>query len=222
MPHGYVERLEKAKITVHFIDTNLVRLGMQDTTVIGKWYKGFRNGSFVRYDEAVTAWKNPATRTKIIIDEVRAAEKIFVPEYRKLAALMKTNQAASDADLDAAGLPMRSAGKHSPAPVAAMPPGFEIIPLAGHRLHIDYFSMEERSKGNKPKGQHGAEIKWTFSEVDVDDPDLYEHSGFDTASPAILTFRGSEMGHKIHIALRWENTRGLKGPWSTPVETVIP
>jgi hypothetical protein len=36
----------------------------------------------------------------------------------------------------------------------------------------------------------------------------------------VLEFEGHDRGKTLWYAARWENTRGLKGPWS-PIESVI-
>ncbi|MDR1646323.1 MAG: hypothetical protein LBS05_11010 [Tannerellaceae bacterium] len=212
-------QLEQSK---KHIDDNLVQFDMQPTTVNGRWYKNFCEGPLAHYSSAYEDWKNPATRTRISIDRMIEAEREVVPAYRKLCAMMKANDAVSDADLEAAAFRKRPSVRRSPSPVATLPPGFEVIPMAGHQLRIDYFPLGEMRKSRRPAGQHGAEIKWGFSDTIVEDPDLLDRSFFSTSSPAILAFRGSEMGRKVYISLRWENTRALKGPWNVPVEAVIP
>lgn len=42
-------------------------------------------------------------------------------------------------------------------------------------------------------------------------------------SPAhTLTFDENQRGKTVYFALRWENTRGEKGPWSQIVSSIIP
>ncbi|MDR0749421.1 MAG: hypothetical protein LBF62_07605, partial [Tannerellaceae bacterium] len=78
-----------------------------------------------------------------------------------------------------------------------------------------------RKKG-KPAGQHGVEIRWAFSEEPIDSTSRLTNSAFDTGSPAILTFESQEHGRTIYLALRWENTRGEKGPWSGIATAIVP
>jgi hypothetical protein len=74
----------------------------------------------------------------------------------------------------------------------------------------------------KPFGVHGAEIKWGFSETEVINPDDLPHSAFDTRSPFRIEFRGEDRGKTVRFCLRWENTRGVKGPWSEIVSAIVP
>ncbi|AHF94767.1 hypothetical protein OPIT5_26275 [Opitutaceae bacterium TAV5] len=47
-------------------------------------------------------------------------------------------------------------------------------------------------------------------------------SGFDTRSPFTLNFDENQRGKTVYFALRWENTRGDKGPWSPITHAVVP
>jgi hypothetical protein len=47
-------------------------------------------------------------------------------------------------------------------------------------------------------------------------------AAFSTRSPYKLSFTGDERGSRVYICLRWENTRGEKGPWSAISSAVVP
>jgi hypothetical protein len=206
------------------IDSNIVRLGMAETTPFGIWYLKFLEGPAARYKVRFLEWENEATRTQIIIEKMAEAEEEFVPAFRELYHLMVANPLATDADLTACGFPKRRSGGNTPAPVATEIPGFTIIPLTGNRIRIDFYPIGagEKDHKGKPKGQHGVEIKWGFSDVPVLDPTELDHSEIDTSSPYTFTFSANDRGKTIYLALRWENTRGLKGPWSPVESAVIP
>jgi hypothetical protein len=48
------------------------------------------------------------------------------------------------------------------------------------------------------------------------------HSAFDTRSPLKLQFENDLRGKTLYFAMRWENTRGEKGPWSPIMSVIIP
>jgi hypothetical protein len=48
------------------------------------------------------------------------------------------------------------------------------------------------------------------------------NSSFDTHTSFTFEFRGDERGKTVYFCLRWENTRGQKGPWSKIVNAIIP
>jgi hypothetical protein len=56
----------------------------------------------------------------------------------------------------------------------------------------------------------------------VTNADRLSNSAFDTGSPAILIFTGDDSGRTVYLALRWENTRGEKGPWSDIAIVTVP
>jgi hypothetical protein len=224
MPQSRQKVYEKVtELTVPYIDANLTRLGMESTTPLGKWYiQEFSPKGYNPYVTAYAAWVNPATRTPLAVVAMNEAEKMFTSYYRKLYNLMNGNVQVTDVDLEAMGFPKRRTGKRSPSPVATNAPEFGITPLAGFRLHIDYYPAGAAHKKGKPRGQHGVEIRWMFSEVPVSEPESLLNSVFDTASPATLTFSGNDQGRTLYLAMRWENTRGEKGPWSYIERALVP
>ncbi|MDR1283137.1 MAG: hypothetical protein LBK99_20295 [Opitutaceae bacterium] len=48
------------------------------------------------------------------------------------------------------------------------------------------------------------------------------HSVFSTHSPFRIEFAEELRGKTVYFCLRWENTRGQKGPWSEIVSAIIP
>ena len=224
MPRG-LQRLYTlvTETTVPYIDKNLARFGMGDSTPLGIWYKQkFSAEWYDPYVTAYAAWINPETRTPIAIAAMKAAEDVFIPYYRELYRLVKANPLVTNVDLEAMGFPPRSADVPTPSPVATEAPEFGITPLGDHRLHIDYYPAGSTRKKGKPKGQHGVEIRWVFSETPVEDTEELLNSVFDTASPALLAFHGRDGGRTVYLAMRWENTRGEKGPWSHIERALVP
>jgi hypothetical protein len=110
----------------------------------------------------------------------------------------------------------------TPAPVALTYPAYEIDRGTLLRLIIHFFDQGKEKTKAKPPGQHGAEIRWMISEVPVVDANELVHSSFDTHTPFTLEFGGHDRGKMVYFALRWENTRGQKGPWSEILSAVIP
>jgi hypothetical protein len=203
------------EVTVPYLNANLTRFGMDDVTPLGKWYKQeFSVKGYNLYVMAYAGWVNPETRAPIAIVAMREAEKVFILYYRELYRLLRANPLVTNADLEAMGFPTRTVGRRRLPPVATDAPEFGVTPLSGLRLRIDYYPSGSTRRKGKPKGQHGAEIRWMFSGTPVADPSALHNSVFSVASPAILTFSGDDQGRALYLAIRWENTRGEKGPWS--------
>ena len=209
--------------TVPYIDANLDRLGMGNTTTLGIWYKQeFNVKGYDPYVTAYAGWINPETRTPSATLAMAEAEKVFISYFRELYRQMKANLLVTNLDLEKMGFPIRPGGGHTPAPVANEAPEFNVTLLSDHRVGIDYYPLDSVRKKGKPKGQHGVEIRWSFSETPVKDANALLNSVFDTASPYTLVFSGNDQGRALYLSMRWENTRGEKGPWSRIEQTIVP
>jgi hypothetical protein len=66
------------------------------------------------------------------------------------------------------------------------------------------------------------EIAWALSDTPVTRWNELTHSNVDTNSPFTLVFENDQCGKTIYFAIRWENTRGEKGPWSEITSAIIP
>jgi hypothetical protein len=207
--------------TVPVIDRNRTRFGMESGTPVGDWYSDdFIVKGYTPYTTAFAKWTDPEKRTPLVVTTLLETEKNFIPYLRELHKLMTGNPLVTDVDLISMEFPRRPDGSRTPSPVATESPEFDLAPLVGHRLQIDYYQRGSQHKKGKPQGQHGVEIKWGFSETPALDVDELAHSIFDTATPVYLDFQGHEGGRMVYVAMRWENTRGEKGPWS-PIEGAL-
>ena len=118
------------------------------------------------------------------------------------------------------GFPPVAPSTHTPAPVPETAPEAEIRFPAPSVIEIHFRNAGSDSKA-KPSGVHGAEIR---SAVLNNPPSKMEdlvHSSFDTSSPIRLTFDIDQRGKTLYFAVRWENTRGEKGPWSEIHNVII-
>jgi hypothetical protein len=134
---------------------------------------------------------------------------------------LKDNPAVTDDDLNHMGLPTRSSGRH-PAPVATEAPDADVETSTIAHLTIHFFEKGSNHKKGKPAGQHGAEIRWAMLDTPPARWDELVHSEIDTNSPFTLQFENDQRGKTVYYALRWENTRGEKGPWSEIQSAIIP
>jgi hypothetical protein len=177
---------------------------------------------YIKYDDLFATWDNPLTQTPFANDNLKDAEKKIIPLYRELANMLKKSPLVNNGDLEAMNLHKKGPHTHHHAPIADTPPAFYIIAVEGNRLRVFYYPEGARHRKGKPKGQHGVEIKWGFSSVVVINPENLPYSVFDTASPHTLQFSPNDYGKTVYIAMRWENTRGKKGPWSTVMTVNVP
>jgi hypothetical protein len=162
---------------------------------------------------AYKAWENPASRTKVAIANLRQATAAFTPAYRQLYQLLKHLPAITNGDLVAMGFPAVSPSTRTPAPVPETAPEAEIRFPAASVIEIHFRNSGSERKG-KPDGVHGAETRWAILDAPPSKMDDLVHSSFDTRSPFRLMFDIDQRGKTLYFAVRWENTRGVKGPWS--------
>ncbi|MDR1053035.1 MAG: hypothetical protein LBL39_02575 [Planctomycetaceae bacterium] len=224
LKHNHEELFDQATLTVTYLQDYMVRdrIGLGATTVQGQWYDTEFIPSYNGFQLAFSDWKDPSQRSPVKTQTLNDNESIFKPHYRKLyTGLLKESPLVTDEDLISMGLPSRSSGR-TPSPVAKNFPGYEIDSSMIRRLGIHFFDLSKKATRGKPDGQHGAEICWAILDTPPTDVSELTNSSFSTRSPLILDFKESQRGKTIYFCLRWENTRGEKGPWSEIYNTIIP
>ena len=175
-----------------------------------------------RWNTAYAAVENPATHTKGAVKEKQEARKAYEAGLRALIRSYLTyNPLLSDKGREDMGLPVHKTS-HTPAPIASDPPDVELDTSVPGRVSFHYFEKGSRSRKAKPEGQHGVEAGWSLGEPAPARWEDLAHSAFDTHTPLTLSFENDQRGQTLYFALRWENTRGEKGPWSNIQSTVIP
>jgi hypothetical protein len=225
IPASNVKFMSLAQRIILFVSQNEVRLGMIESTVLGKWYKVTILEPYGPLQSAYTDYADPATRTPVIIKHFQRLRKDFEPRLRELARVLKGFPAdiVTEEDLVQLGLPPRADGPRKPAPVAVQPPGilFEVAPQ--NTVHVKFFNRETGKRG-KPAGQHGVEACWAIRPT-ASEPVHYDdltRSSFDTSSPFVLQLSDHDRGKFIYMAFRWENTRGDKGPFTEIYQVMVP
>jgi hypothetical protein len=173
--------------------------------------------------DAYLAWENPANQTHFIVENMDNAKEVLIGYLRQLHIYMEGNVDATDQDLISMGFPPRKKAKPHPSPIEEQGPEFVVRPSTDNRLIIHYYSAGEQHKRAKPGGQRGVEIHWQISDVPIINKEDLRNFVFDTCTPHTLQFKGEQAGLTVYIALRWENTTGKPGAWSSDiVETKVP
>ncbi|MDR2382405.1 MAG: hypothetical protein LBD76_00755 [Prevotellaceae bacterium] len=148
-------------------------------------------------------------------DTLKKAVRKFVKEY------LAFNSNISNEERERIGLPVYKTGR-TPAPVADDAPDFDVNTSLVGRITILFFERGKKHKKGKPAGQFGVEIAWVVSDTPPTRWEELLHSDIDTSSPFTLAFENDQRGKTLYFALRWENTRGKKGPWSSIANAIIP
>jgi hypothetical protein len=221
LPRNHETLLNQANVTVKYLTVPVLeRVGISGAAL--SWY----NTVFIPKHTVLTAafedWRNPGERTAVKITALNDAEKNFTTVYRQLyTGYLKSNPLVTDEDLVSMGLPKRSSGGKTPPT-----PPTSVIEATADTSKIGIVGISFRDKNEKgtakPKGVHGAEIAWAILDAPPVDWSSLVHSAFDTRTPVQLVFSGAERGKTLYFALRWENTKGEKGPWSEIYNAIIP
>jgi hypothetical protein len=214
------------KIFTKYLAENMERFGMGVTTVLGK---RIAEELFPKATEFFTThelYRDEANRTPAITSLMHQCRDAIIPILLEIARILKSYppDIVTPDDLIHLGLPPRSTGERHPSGIATLPPDAHLDSSIPRRLTFSFFDASGTRKKGKPAGQHGVEIRWIL--LPTHNPAItlrdLTHSSFDTRSPFTLEFEEDERGHILYFALRWENTRGEKGPFGEIASHLVP
>jgi hypothetical protein len=173
------------------------------------------------FETALTVANTPTTRTKVTVQTKTAARKAVESKLRPfLKGYVTYNPVVTDADRDSMSLPIHKVTRTDvPVPTTIIEAKV-LLPSPGV-VEISFHDAKSEHRA-KPAGVHGAEIAWAVLAAPPTDWKELIRSSFDTHSPQRLSFEGADRGKTLYFALRWENTRGEKGPWNEIQSTIIP
>jgi hypothetical protein len=164
----------------------------------------------------------PETRTKPAIKDKDIAREDLEKNLRQaIGEYLTRNHLLTGVDRANLGLPIYKTGR-TPSPRATDAPDVEVDTSTIGRLTVHFFKKGGSHRKGKPAGQHCAELVYIISDTPPTRWDELIHSVIDTNSPLELTFENDRRGKTVYFALRWENTRGEKGPWSEIMSAIIP
>jgi hypothetical protein len=223
IPQNHDALYEQATLTLAYLSNaaERARMGFGADTLQGQWLDNEFTPKFTALATVYRDWLNPARRTIVKTNKLYLVEKAFKVAYRQLyTGFLKNNPLVANADLLAMGLPERNKGR-THAPVAAEAPGCSVDTSTIGRLKFHFYSKGDHRRA-KPAGQHGVELVWDICDAEPTRWDELRHSTFHTRSPILLTFEHDQRGQAVFFALRWENTRGQKGPYCDIKRATIP
>lgn len=216
----HVERLSN-----YILNTaNRTRMGFAETTPIGAWFKDKVIPAIAEFLEAFRVWANESERGHKDVIAIREAWSALEPLYLNAVEFLKSNpkEIVTDVDLDEMMVPPRSSGEESASTIAKTAPMFKVDRSQDHTIIIWVYNAETKRRG-KPKDQHGVEARFVVTDgtrpIVTDD---LVHSDFATRNPLVLSFPEADSGKILTFALRWENRRAQKGPFSIITSVMIP
>jgi hypothetical protein len=220
MSHDYIPAKEIEfhdwqSTSLKYVQTNKSRFGVTDATLTPVLAKQ------TAYEAKYAVSENPATRTSASILARQEArddfESVLRPFYK---ANIIYNPQVTDEDRRIMGVTVHDT-KPTPVPPPTTVPEVTFAVPSPAVIEIHFRDKDETGRA-KPHGIHGAETAWGVLDTEPVDWSELLHSSFATHSPLRLSFNGHERGKKFYFAVRWENTRGEKGPWTEILNTVVP
>jgi hypothetical protein len=203
-----------AKKLLAYVQAHLAAFFIQDVVF---------NPLLALYAAFETAYNRSLDPNKGAIDtaEKNRARKALEKALRAfIKAFLLYSPFVSDRDRDAMQLPIHDT-KPTPAPIPTTFPEYSIDTSAPTRLCVHFWDGATKQR-RKPKGVHGAEVRWEEREDAPTKAEDLANSDFATRSPRVFVFTGDKQGRRVYFCLRWENNRGEKGPWGIVVSAVVP
>lgn len=173
------------------------------------------------WDLAFPKASNKQNRTSADVQAKDDARFDYVNVIRPFTAQWLSNNAkVTDSDRTRMGLTVKTGTRTPVAKPSTCPVGK--IDFSVRRQHAVYFYDEDSPHSRaKPEGVHGCEI---YTKVDGEAPKLVSELTYlatCTASPYNVEFDGNYAGKTIYYWLRWVNTRGETGPWSSVASAMV-
>jgi hypothetical protein len=224
MPQNHYALHQQATLTQSYLNNpdNRIRLGLAPGTATGQWYDTEFLPAYNAYDGAYERWVDTSNRSPAVNHHLFSTEKDFKRCYRQLyTGYLRKNPLVTGADLVDMGLPVRAGGRsrqhHPPETFVAAN-----LQTAGPAILEFHYRDSGSHHRAKPKGIHGAVLRYVLSEAYVDSDRLLTIEHFSVRTPLRLSFPSEDRGKHIHFSLCWENYYGQRGPWSAIQHAIIP
>jgi hypothetical protein len=159
-------------------------------------------------------------RDSIIVKEKNAARKALVDKIRMMTRFRLQNPIITDADRARLGISVHDVTPTN-IPVPGTRPVIDVRILDFRRLEIHFHDTESESRA-KPYGVNGAVINYAVLDAPPANLDALARNVLATRTPHILEFTEEERGRTVYIAMRWQNEKGQKGPWSKIESAIVP
>lgn len=198
------------QISIAYLNTNAARLGIAATRLLlvldllNHWNTTYP----ICVNKDLRTKTHTQTKNQLQTDLMRALRQLYndIPE-----------SAFTIEDRQTLNLPKKKGYRTAPPVPSTVPIGTVNI---NNRLehHISVFN----SGGSKAKPYlvRGCQIWYKIGETPGSFSEM-SYSITTSKSPHIHHFGGQDVGKMVHYWLRWENTKGETGPWSSMVSATI-
>lgn len=159
---------------------------------------------------------NKQNRTAADVQAKEDARKAYEKALRNFVAQWLANNAkVANSDRERMGLTVKSSSRTAVA-VPSTAPNATIDFSTRLQHSIAYADETTPTTKAKPAGVHGSEV-W----VKLGDEAEFRFLGTNTSSPFQAVFADADAGKTAQYRLRWVNTRGEHGPWSSIISATI-
>ena len=110
----------------------------------------------------------------------------------------------------------------TPIPVPKSFPVATVIATDRLEHNVSFSDSSTPTRRGKPFGVQGCEVYVAVADNPPTDPKAYRFVALATRSPQKVTFGSEDGGKTANYLLRWVNTKGEKGPWSSVLSSTIP
>ena len=159
---------------------------------------------------------NKQNRTAADVQAKDDARKAYEKGLRNFVAQWLANNAkVANSDRERMGLTVKSRTRTAVA-VPTTAPVVTIDFSTRLQHYIAYVDEATPTTKAKPAGVHGCEV-WVKLGTDAD----FKFLGTNTASPFQAVYADADAAKNAQYRLRWVNTRGEHGPWSSVVSALV-
>jgi hypothetical protein len=215
LPQAYALLLEWLITFTNYLTVNLERFGIPEARLNA--LQTLMNLFHVAQAKAGLPNAGKADR----LDRKEKAQAVSKAARSFVNANLRYNEAVTDEDRVNMGLTVPDTHPTPVPPPDTMPAVYVIDSSVIMRLKL-HFKDSHRTSRAKPYGVRGVEILWSILAAPPTTMGELIHSEFSTRSPYTFIFDENQRGKTVWFRLRWENTRGEKGPWSELYSAIIP
>ena len=164
---------------------------------------------------------NKQNRTSADVQAKNDARSDYESSLRKFTAQWISNNAkVPDSERQRMGVTVRSESRSASPVPSTRPVG--TVDFGKRLLHsIRFVDEQSPTSKAKPDGVHGCEIWMKLGGEAPKSAKELQFKGVCTRSPFEVEFEGTDSGLIAYYWLRWVNTRGEQGPWSSTASAMV-
>ena len=167
---------------------------------------------------ALTATKNPDTRTKASVNTKDLAKASLMVLARGFGKMIQANPNVTDALKIGMGLTVRA--KPQPRPTPQTAPVIEVISVSGWTLKIALKAAADEKTRGKPVGVNGANVFSFVGPTPPSDMSQWKYEGMTGKTTVDVELPSSVPGgSRVWLTAFWFNGRKESGPAAPPIGT---